>query len=191
MRLPLMIAESSTFDLTGWATVALAIVGVVGVIAAVGVAVYAARVHARLKISATVDKANIVKVEITNKGKEAVQVHQVDFAARGWWGARLLRRLLFSGPFEPVLSSETADPQGVVEIPPGPSCEWQIGIPTLSNWHQPPTLFHPLTKRKGTISERRLVLRVHRGQNDRVRYLWYKRYLPIRRIKRVAHEMAG
>lgn len=191
MRLPLTIPEPSTFDLTGWATVALAIVGAGGIIAAVWVAVYAARVHARLKISATLDTASTVKVEITNRGKEAIQIHQVEFAARGRRGARVLRRLLLRGTFEPVLSTETADAPGVVEIPPGLPHEWRIDVPTLSNWTRPPTLFHPLRKRKGTISERRLVLRVHRGQNDRVRYLWYKRFLPVRRIKRVSHEMAS
>jgi hypothetical protein len=131
------------------------------------------------------------KVEITNNGKEEVEIRQIDFAARGRWGARLLRRVIFRGPFEPILTTEKADPQGLVKIAPGQSHDWRIRVPTLSNWTRPPTIFHPLHKRKGTLSERQLVLRVHRGQNNRVRYLRYKRFVPIRRVKRVSHEMAS
>lgn len=150
---------------------------------------YATRVRPRLKISATCDSTRSVKVEVFNGGKEDIQIHRVDFAARGWWAARLLRRLLFRGPWEPVMSTVVATPAGVQDIEPGKSGEWRIAVPNLSNWRLPPSLVHPLnTKRRGTISEWRLVLRIDRGQNHRYRYLWYKRFLRIRRIRRVPHE---
>jgi hypothetical protein len=175
-------------SITDWMSGIGAVLGVIATIA-VGVLTvrYTVKAVSRMRISATSDSAGHVKVEISNTGKDAIEIHEVDFIARGWWAARLLRKLLFQGAFETTLA--TATPSGVVTIEAAKSCTWRMSLPrNLTNWPLPPTLLHPLsTRRKGTISRRRLVLRIYRGQNHRARYRWYSRTLRFRTIKRVSH----
>lgn len=186
MQVPLIAAEA---DLTGLATVALVIATVLLVGVTLWGIYYATRVRPRLKISATCDSTRSVKVEVFNGGKEEIQIHRIDFAARGWWAARLLRWLFLRGPWEPVMSTAVATPAGVQDVASGKTGEWRIAVPDLRDWRQSPTVLHPLsTERRGKVSGWRLVLRIDRGQNHRYRYLWYKRFPRLRRIRRVSHE---
>lgn len=187
-----LIAEGPSIAdwLVGIGTVALVVVTAVGVVVTVVGVVYATRSRPRMRIKAARDPRGNVAVQISNTGKDAIQIDSVDLVARGSWAARLLRRLLFRSPFEPVLAA--AAPSDAQAIGVGESLTWRVAVPGLTNWRLPPSLFHPLsTARRGMVRKRRLVLRVNLGQNRRARYRWYSCVLRIRTMKRVAHTLAA
>lgn len=177
-------------SITDWMSGVGAVLGVFVAIAVGALTVhYAARAVSRMRIAAKRDPSGSVEVEVTNTGKDAIEIRGVEFVARGSCAARLLNRLLFRSTNE--IRVPGAKPPTVQFIAPNGSYTWRITVPALTNWPLPPTLLHPIsTARRGTLSKRRLALRISRGQNRRPRYRWYSRLLPIRKIGHVSHTLA-
>jgi hypothetical protein len=163
---------------------------VVGLILAALTYRYLTRSRPRIRISVAHDPHGNVRAQISNTGKDAIQIDSVELVARGSWAARLLRRLLLRSSFEPVLATAATSDAQLIAI--GASSTWRVTLPHLTNWRLPPSLLHPLsTARRGTVRRRRLVLRVSLGQNRRAQYRWYSCVLRIRTMKPVRNTLAA